>query len=588
MRRLPWLLLLVSSLVLAQSVELETARELLDSAPDRALAIAREVREQAAHDADERLLAQARVVIAEALSALAANDEAIAEIRLAVTWFERNANGRLLAEAQKAAGDIHLAANNFEAALSAYQSAQSGFETAGYARGMAEVLSSTGTLFFYQERYDDAYDYYRRSKAAFEEIDGFEGAGRQLANIGNIHTVRGDFEAALSAYEESLALMEQLGERQSVARILNNIGATYERKGEPENVVHWYQRALEHYQAINDRQGISETLSNLGVIFRKLGRVDEARSHFERARTLAAEVGNLRARETASRELAKLEEAQGRPTVALALLHEASEIREERMSQERAEQIERMRALFDNVRKERELAQLQKQRQTQRIMLMFGAGLLLSLLAMLTMLIHRYRANQRVNRLMEQKNAELEKLQVELREAAATDYLTGIRNRRAFLPILEHELASLARSSSKFSLLFLDIDHFKKVNDEHGHEVGDAILRGVVDRIRSALRVQDAVCRWGGEEFAVLLPSTDAAGAQVAAEKIRSVIASEPFDVDGNAIAVTVTIGGLVDPRPDDGVNDLIDRADQALYEGKYSGRNCVVLATHPSASSSY
>ena len=572
------LLLLLPLLALAQDEGLERADALLGPAPHEALEIAREVREDAAAGGDEARVAQARIRAARALSALNAGDEAVAEIGLALDWLERNGSDGVVAQALKTAGDLHLAANDHEAALGAYQSAQTRFERAGDARGVAEVLSATGTLFFYQERHDDAHAYYSQAKAAFERAGDLDGAGRQLANLGIIHTTRGDFDQALAAYRESLALMERLGKRRSVARILNNIGATYERKGEPDNVVHWYERALAEYEAINDRQGIAETLSNLGLIAATLDRPEEARRHLERARGLASDIGNLRALESASLELAALEEAQGRPAEALALLRGASEARDQRISQERAEQIERMRARFDNARKERELATLQEQRRTQRMVTGFGAVLVLALLGILAMVVHRYRANQRVARIMQQKNAALEQLQQELKEAAATDYLTGVLNRRAFLPILEHELARLVRNTESFSLLMLDIDHFKKINDTYGHEAGDAVIRGVVDRVCSALRGQDVVCRWGGEEFVVVLPATGAAGARVVAEKLRSAIAANPVEVDGQRIEITMTIGGMVDPHAGDAVHDVVDRADAALYRGKREGRNRVRL----------
>lgn len=475
-------------------------------------------------------------------------------------------------------GDIQLANNDYEAALTAYQAAHAGFEAAGDRRGVAEVLGAIGTLFFYQERHDDTYGYYTQAKAAFEQIGDLEGAGRQLANQGIIHTVRQDFGKALAAYGESLALMEKLGKRQSVARLLNNIGATYERKGDDANVEPWYRKALAQYEAINDRQGMAETLANLGLVLVKLKRPDEARKQFARSRAIASEIGDLRVLESVGQEQAALEEAQGRPALALSLLREAWSARDKRISQERAEQIERMRARFDNARTERELALLQEQRRGQRMVMGFGAVLLLMLLGILALLVHRYRANQRVNTVMQQKNAELEQLQVELKDAAATDYLTGARNRRAFLPILEHELARLARDVKKFSLLVIDIDHFKQINDTYGHEAGDAVIRGMVDRVRATLRGQDVLCRWGGEEFIVLLPATDAAGARVAAEKVRRAVAAAPIDADGQDIGVTITIGGAVDPSAGDAVHDVIDRAHKALYKGKRDGRNRVVF----------
>lgn len=265
---------------------------------------------------------------------------------------------------------------------------------------------------------------------------------------------------------------------------------------------------------------------------------------------------------------------------ALKLYREAWDVRDRRLSQERSQQIERLRARFDSGRKERELARLQEQRKNQRILTGYGALLVLALIGVLSLLVYRYRAKQRSSEIIARKNHELEQLQVELKSAAATDPLTGINNRRAFLPLLEHQLARLSRGAETFSLLILDIDYFKRINDAHGHEAGDAVICGVVDRLKGALRGPDVMCRWGGEEFVVLLPSTSAEGAHVVAEKLRRIVEAEPFSFADHTISTTVTIGGAVSPQPGEEVHDVIDRADSALYQGKRDGRNRVVLVS--------
>ena len=161
---------------------------------------------------------------------------------------------------------------------------------------------------------------------------------------------------------------------------------------------------------------------------------------------------------------------------------------------------------------------------------------------------------------------------------AATDGLTGLANRRQ-LDARAAEATGLARRHGlALACLMVDVDHFKTVNDTHGHAAGDRVLREVARRIRTASRTTDVPGRYGGEEFAVLLPETDAQGALAAGEKLRAAIASEPIEIDASAsIDVRASIGVATwDPTMRD-PGDLFARADSALYTAKQRGRNRVV-----------
>jgi diguanylate cyclase (GGDEF)-like protein len=125
-------------------------------------------------------------------------------------------------------------------------------------------------------------------------------------------------------------------------------------------------------------------------------------------------------------------------------------------------------------------------------------------------------------------------------------------------------------------VLLLDLDHFKPVNDEYGHLIGDAVLKASAERIGSVLRGSDTLARWGGEEFAVLAPATDGEGAAQLAARAREALAEQPVRVDGIAIELTTSIGVSI---ASDGLSTpdaLVDAADRALYEAKRAGRNCV------------
>lgn len=165
-----------------------------------------------------------------------------------------------------------------------------------------------------------------------------------------------------------------------------------------------------------------------------------------------------------------------------------------------------------------------------------------------------------------------------LRIEAQTDALTGLRNKGFFLQKMREELARSDRYHKPFSLLMIDLDEFKKVNDTYGHLAGDAVLKGVAGVIQGAIRKNiDFACRYGGEELAVILPETSVEVARVAAEKIRSKVEREKFmTTDGRVIPVTLSIGISGLEQAND-VQAIIDLADQNLYRAKHSGRNRVV-----------
>lgn len=166
------------------------------------------------------------------------------------------------------------------------------------------------------------------------------------------------------------------------------------------------------------------------------------------------------------------------------------------------------------------------------------------------------------------------RLYARIEKMAITDGLTGLYNHRHFQERLSLEFNRLSRLSTNLSLLLIDIDHFKKINDTYGHPAGDEVLRGVAGVIRDTIRSIDIPARYGGEEFAVLLPDTDMDGAIRMAERLRSSIMNRRFSFNDKEIAVTVSTGIATSPYDAKTKEELIGRADEALYRAKQSGRN--------------
>lgn len=166
----------------------------------------------------------------------------------------------------------------------------------------------------------------------------------------------------------------------------------------------------------------------------------------------------------------------------------------------------------------------------------------------------------------------------ELRRLAETDTLTGIFNRRSFMVLLNKALSATRRFESPLSILLVDLDHFKKINDTWGHKQGDVALGHFVTIAMSCLRGEDVLGRMGGEEFAVFLPNTSLGDARAVAERLRARVAAIPLGIESGPIHITISVG-VVQCRESDTPEDVLHRADSAMYRAKENGRNRVEIS---------
>ena len=200
----------------------------------------------------------------------------------------------------------------------------------------------------------------------------------------------------------------------------------------------------------------------------------------------------------------------------------------------------------------------------------------LALIFLVVSLVNELRRGRRRERQLADLYGELLRKDAELERLAITDPLTGLYNRRFFQSRLGMEIERAKRYGRVLSLVMLDVDNFKEINDQRGHQFGDHVLAKVGKILTGNVRASDIVCRYGGEEFAVLLPETPLEQASLAAEKLRMCL-KERFQEGRDPVALTVSLGVAICPSP--GVadeNDLVRRADAALYEAKGLGRDRV------------
>jgi diguanylate cyclase (GGDEF)-like protein len=188
-------------------------------------------------------------------------------------------------------------------------------------------------------------------------------------------------------------------------------------------------------------------------------------------------------------------------------------------------------------------------------------------------LVARVKVHLKLNRL----RAELRRTNERLQESSNTDYLTGLHNRRNLMQTLDKELKRAMRCDMHLSVIMLDIDHFKKVNDTFGHQNGDVVLTSIARTIQMEMRSYDIAARYGGEEFVIILPDTPLPGAMIVSERLRADVQSISFAAPMQNLTITVSLGIATYPSDfTDCTNSLLQQADEALYRAKRNGRNKV------------
>jgi diguanylate cyclase (GGDEF)-like protein len=222
----------------------------------------------------------------------------------------------------------------------------------------------------------------------------------------------------------------------------------------------------------------------------------------------------------------------------------------------------------------------------------WAAGLAMLAIGLAVQMVLNSRAALRRERNLVRTAAQLREVSAELDRLARTDALTGIANRRALFDLLGVEFRRSRRYGRELSVLMVDLDHFKNVNDRWGHPFGDYVLREIAGLISHSVRESDIIGRYGGEEFAVILPETDTERAVVVGEKLRRAAETFEYRHEGTPpageppVRITISVGVASLPVEEDQDEiELIGRADQALYEAKRTGRNRVTVYRKPAAS---
>ncbi len=419
--------------------------------------------------------------------------------------------------------------------------------------------------------YDKAIGYYRQLLKE-NEAAGLSGeVATSLFNIASAREMKGEFDAALQDYRRALEIDTALGARAAVAESERSIGALLVKQGKADEALPWIERALAHFIANDDAESVARTRIARAKALRASGRIPEAVEDLVFAEQHFRTHNNPRYLAKIYDAMADARAAGGEWRKAYDASMAYRRAQEQLEKRAREEQSSRLRVQFDSAKKEQEnrallienahrgeaLRNAERVRSLQRMFIIFGAAFFTLLAAMALQLVNRGRR---------------------LRRLAMTDELTGMPNRRKIMDFLDRALRAAQSGGERLSVIAFDVDHFKRINDLHGHHGGDRVLCAIAELIGRLLPVGARVGRMGGEEFLVVLPGTPAARAHEVAEAFRSAVSGAEYEGFADGERATISLG-VAEASRDDDVETLLRRADSAMYRAKGEGRDRTMSA---------
>lgn len=559
----------------------------------------------------ERLAQIEKQTNEDAAGAIVAAREVLAGARAAGDAQAQAEAWRVLGVAQNIAGDNAAAGESLARAAEA-------FESLGLPARVALVHRHQGVLAHDLGDYEKALRHYLAALDIFVARGENVEVAKTRANIANIYLKSGRPEQAIDFQRESLAEFERLRLPIGIAGSALNLGASLvalagqDATSAPQRLellaeaAASYRKAREIFRGLAVPRGVLKAQANLAMVQRSQGKLEAAARGLEAARRMATEVGDAfeeslalsrlvevereRGRlasaleyalagiaasdvdegdageEAFQRAASQLQEQLGHPAEALRHARRVEELAATRLDRDADLRVAELRRDFEVRERDRELeglrqtqaldqAQLARQRVQRNAALAIGA----LALGMLALMYSRLRLRERIR--------------LELEQAAATDPLTGLLNRRGL-----RARVGLRRHEQVYALVVCDIDNFKQVNDQHGHDVGDSVLAEVGRRLRAELRPDDCAARWGGEEFLVWLADGETGSAAAVAERLRATVERRPFEHPAGSLSLTISIG-VSGSGHGQGFDTIVRAADQALLQAKREGKNRIVIA---------
>ena len=484
---------------------------------------------------------------------------------------------RLKSATLNTVGAIYWSQNDYVKALEQYLLALEIQEELQDSFNIASSYNNIGLIFFSTKDFNKSLEYLSKALDIYKKLNTKINIAYTTLNMAGNYSNLDNSEKALEYCLSSLKYSEEIGDERLSGIILTNIAIMYYDDFDNKNkALEYFNRALIITKKYNDKRNTALSLHNIGSIHKDLGLYEIALKEEREALKFAQEINDSSQIAEIIGEISSIYAKMNNYQNAYEYQVKYKTMNDSIFNIESDEKITEMETKYETEKKEQQIVLLEKDNtiaelkiKRQRLLLLYSAIGIVLILAFVFILSNLYRQKVKTAAALAVANGKLEEL-------SRTDPLTKLWNRRYMHEIVELERVRIKRAFEPFSFILMDIDHFKNVNDTYGHECGDYVLSTIAVILRSAVRKQDVVGRWGGEEFLLFLPATSLKGALTIAESIRKKIADYPFNYSSTNIAITATLG-VSEYEETVSVEACIKLADDALYEGKEGGRNRVV-----------
>ena len=491
--------------------------------------------------------------------------------------------------------------------------------------GLGRAVNNIGVIYWSLGDYKQVLDYWLHALAIREAINDDNGVAGSLNNIGQVYFHLGNNEGAIRYFEQALAISTKTGNREYLVNHLDNLGEVYLTQKLFSKAEFVLLQAKKMAVEDGNNKGHISTLINLGQLNILKNNFFESEKLFIQANILAQQTGFIEkviesqqklalisykkleygqalvlaqkalaeAEKQTNKKLlmdlhlliANIQEGQKQYQHSLKAFKDYKNVSDRLLSQTKQNQITSLQMQFETEQQEKKIKQLSTENslreyelkaiEKSKTSLQVGVTILT---VFTVILIWGYRAKSKVNKVISQQYKQLEQSKQQLHQMAITDPLTQLFNRRAINERLENELVRAKLKKSSLCLCFMDLDNFKLVNDNYGHDFGDYVLTEIADILQLEMRKEDVVGRWGGEEFFILLTDSNLVSAESILQRVLGVISKYPFTLNGITLQITATIGFSIYQASITPLNDVMKAADDALYEGKKLGRNQVIV----------
>jgi diguanylate cyclase (GGDEF)-like protein len=487
-------------------------------------------------------------------------------------------DNEMLAGALFSLGYLRGVQGQYAAGLADLKHAEALFEDINLPDHALTALNGIAILYNRMGDYAQAMHIYSRALKAQRDAGMRREQAVTLHNLGRAHENLLEWDEAQKAFQESFDISRELTYARGEAYALRGLGAVANAKGDPAGALTTLERASVLQRQTPDARLNAQIQLARGIALHKLGQLGASSRALEEALKVFETADSLNELRATYAELASVQGESGNWHEGYEYLAKSQQTAERLFRNQIDQRFTTLKVEFDTASKEKENALLMREneanqkalKQERRARRLQAAVIVLTvvLAALLaTLAIHQWRTTRRMHRL------------------AMTDDLTGVPNRRAVLARLEPLI--VAPNDRSHALIIIDIDHFKRINDEHGHPEGDEALKLVAARLRAEVHEPAFIGRLGGEEFVVVVPDADADAARQLAEHFRESVMTIDTRRWLEDRRLTVSIGLTVSKLAGDTPSHMLQRADAALYEAKRAGRNCVrqqLPAQEPSA----